>query len=119
MQPLFQQKRVLIKLATFCDSKTKAIYLNLVIVYESKLKIKVTSLGHFSKSCLLQQLFTKKGFAYNEIIQLLHNYKCYGVDQSRFRKPSQSSAKNVKNNYPKKTRSFSPDVQFITTVESV
>ena len=28
---------------TFFDSKTKAVYLNLVIVYESKLKIKVTS----------------------------------------------------------------------------
>ena len=39
----------------------------------------------------------------NEIVQLLHNYKCYGSDQSRFRKPSESSAKNIKNNYPKTT----------------
>ena len=42
----------------------------------------------------------------NEIVQLLHNYKCYGVDQSRFRRPLQSSDKNVKNNYPKKTVSI-------------
>ena len=34
----------------------------------------------------------------NEIVQLLHNYKCYDVDQSRFRKPLQSSATNVKYN---------------------
>ena len=106
----------MIKLTTFFDSKTKAISLNLAIVYESKLKIKVTSLGHFSKSRLLQQLLTNKDFAYNEIVQLLHNYKCYRVDQSRFRKPSQSSAQNVKNNYPKKTRSLSPDVQFVTSL---
>ena len=38
----FSIKRVLIKLTTFFDPKTKAIYLNLVIVYGSKLKIKVT-----------------------------------------------------------------------------
>ena len=42
----------------------------------------------------------------NEIVQLLHNYKCYGVDQSRFRRPLQSSDKNVKNNYPKETGSI-------------
>ena len=29
----------------------------------------------------------------NEIVQLLHSYTCYGVEQSRFRKSSQSSAK--------------------------
>ena len=40
----------------------------------------------------------------NEIVQLLHNHKCYGVDQSRFRKPLKSSQKNVKNNYLKTTR---------------
>ena len=32
----------------------------------------------------------------NEIVQLLHNHKCSGVDQSRFRKPLQSSHKNIK-----------------------
>ena len=26
----------------------------------------------------------------NEIVQLLHNYKCYGVDKTRFRKPLKS-----------------------------
>ena len=30
-----------------------------------------------------------------EIVQLLHNYKSYGIDQSPFRKPLQSTAKNV------------------------
>ena len=41
--PLFQQKRVLIKLTAFFNSKTKTIYLSPLIVYESKLKIKATS----------------------------------------------------------------------------
>ena len=36
-------KRILIKLTTFFNSKTKAIYLNPLIVYERRLKIKVTS----------------------------------------------------------------------------
>ena len=51
----------------------------------------------------------------NEIVQLLHSYTCYGVQQSRFRTSSQSSAKNVKNNYPEKTRSFLPAVQILTS----
>ena len=42
----------------------------------------------------------------NEIVQLLHNYKCYGVDQGCFRKLFQSSIKNVKNNYFKKPVHF-------------
>ena len=41
-EPLFQKKSVLIK-PTFFDSKIKAIHLNLVIVNQSKLIIKVTS----------------------------------------------------------------------------
>ena len=48
----------------------------------------------------------------NEIVQLLHNYKCYGV--VRFRKLLQSFVKAIKNNYPKTTRSFLPVVQFVT-----
>ena len=52
----------------------------------------------------------------NEIVQLLHNYKCYGVVLSCFKKPLQSSAKKVKSNYPKTTRSFLPVVQFVTTL---
>ena len=51
-----------------------------------------------------------------KIVQLLHNYKCYGVDQSRFRKLLQSSAKNLKNNFPKTTRSFLPAVQFVSSL---
>ena len=51
-----------------------------------------------------------------KIVQLLHNYKCYGVDQSRFRKLLQSSAKNLKNNFPKMTRSFLPAVQFVSSL---
>ena len=52
----------------------------------------------------------------NEIVQLLYNYKCYGTDQSYFRKPSQSSVKNVKNNYSKTTLSFLPAVQILTSL---
>ena len=40
----------------------------------------------------------------NKIAQLLHNCKCYGVDQNHFRKHLQSSAKNVKYNYAKTTQ---------------
>ena len=51
------------KLTTFFNSKTKAIYLNLVIAYESILKINLTlPRGHFSKLYLRQQLFTNKDF---------------------------------------------------------
>ena len=52
----------------------------------------------------------------NEIVQLLHNCKCYGVDQSYFRKPLQGSVKKVKNNYLKNTRSFLPVVKFVTSL---
>ena len=38
----FSIKSVLIKLTTFLDSVTKAIYLNLVVIYESKNKGNVT-----------------------------------------------------------------------------
>ena len=51
----------------------------------------------------------------NKIARLLHNYKCYGVEQRRFRKLSQSSVKNVKNNYREKIRSFLPVVQILTS----
>ena len=40
-------KCILIKLTTFFNSKTKANYLNIWIVYESKLKIGVTSTWTF------------------------------------------------------------------------
>ena len=95
------------------------IYLNPLIFYESKLKIKTTSLwtfGHLNYvkvSSYLQSLLNE-----NEIVQLLHNYKCYGVDQSRFRKPLQSSIKNVKNNYLKTTRSFLPVVKFVASLNA-
>ena len=52
----------------------------------------------------------------NEIVQLLHNCKCYGIVLSRFKKPSQSSSKKVKSNYPKTTRSFLLVVQFVTSL---
>ena len=50
----------------------------------------------------------------NEIVQVFHNYKCYGVEQRNFRHPLKSSARNVKNNYRKTNRSFLPAVQDIT-----
>ena len=40
-----------------------AIYLNPLILYESKLKVTVIFLGLISKLCLLQQLFTNKDFS--------------------------------------------------------
>ena len=52
----------------------------------------------------------------NEIVQLLHIYKCYGIDQSRFRKRLQSSVKNVKNNYLKTNLSFLQIVKFVTSL---
>ena len=67
----------------FFDSKTEAIYLNLVLVYESKLKIvKIIFLNYAYVSSQLQT----KTFAWNEMVQSLHNHKCYGADQSRFKK---------------------------------
>ena len=41
--------------------------------------------------------------------KILHSYKCYGVDQTDFRKPLQSSTKNMKKKYPKRTHSFVTD----------
>ena len=52
----------------------------------------------------------------SEIVQLLHNSKCYGVNQNRFRKPLRSSAKNVKNKYPETSRSVLLAVQFATSL---
>ena len=52
----------------------------------------------------------------NEIVELLHNCKCYGVALSLFRKPLQSSAKKVKKTHPKTIRSFLPVVQFVTSL---
>ena len=49
-------------------------------------------------------IYKQKLLNENEIMQLLHNYKRYGIDQSHFRTPLQSSAKNTKNNYPKMAR---------------
>ena len=62
-----KEKRVLITLTTFFNSKTKMIYLNPLIAYESKLKIKVMPRfsklhGRFSKLRFRQQLFTNKDF---------------------------------------------------------
>ena len=59
----------------------------------------------------------KQGLSHeNKIVQLLHNIKCYGAEQRNSRKPLKSSAKNVKSNYRKTTRSFLPAVQFATSL---
>ena len=50
----------------------------------------------------------------HEIVQLLHNYKFYDVEQSHFGKPFCQERKNVKNNYRKTVRSLLPAVQFVT-----
>ena len=66
---------------------------------------------------LMSAVLYKQGLLHeNEIVQLFHSYKCYGIDQSRFRKPLQSSTNDVKNNYPKTTRSFLPTAQFVTSL---
>ena len=61
-------------------------------------------------------IYKQKPLHENEIVQLLHDDKCYGVEQSNFGKPSKSSAKNVNNNHRKTTRSFLPTVQFVTSL---
>ena len=105
----------MIKLTTFFNSKTNAIYLNPLIAYESKLKIKVTSPWIFFYIMLKLSVIKKQKCLHeNEIVQVFHNYKCYGVEQRHFRHPLKSSAKNVKNNYRKTNRSFLPAVQYIT-----
>ena len=74
-----------------------------------------TSLWTFLKIMFTSAVIHKQSLLHeNEIPQLLHNYKCYGVDQSRFRKPLQSSVKNVKKNYLKTTRSFFLVAKFVT-----
>ena len=47
-----------------------------------------------------------------EIVQLIHNYKCYGVEQSHFRKPLKRSTINLKKSYRKTTRLFLIMVSF-------
>ena len=52
----------------------------------------------------LAVIYKQKLLHENEIAKYIHNCKCYGVSQIHFIKPLQSSAKTVKNNYPKTTR---------------
>ena len=47
---------------------------------------------------------------------IIPNYKCHGIDQSCLKMPSQSSAKNIKKNCPRKTRSFLLMVQFVASL---
>ena len=61
-------------------------------------------------------IYKQKRLHENKIVQLLHNYKYYGVEQSHFRKPLKSSAKNVPNNYSKMNRSFLPSIQYVTSL---
>ena len=48
------------KLATFFDSKSNMIYLNSLIVYESKLKIKVTSHSLPTSAFFLKQIVSNE-----------------------------------------------------------
>ena len=87
------------------------------MVYETKLKIKIATLWTFFPNYAYVSSFLQtKNLHENEIVQLLYNYKCYKIDQNHFRKPLQSSAKNVKNNYPKKTCSFLRAIQLVTSL---
>ena len=74
-----------------------ALYLNPLIVYESKLKIRVKSPWAFFKILFMSAVIYKQRLLHeNKIMQLLHNYKCYGVEQSRFRNPLQCFVKNMR-----------------------
>ena len=55
----------------------------------------------------------------NEIVQLLHNYKCNGVNQSRLRNPLQSSVKNVRTITLKRTVYFYPLFKVVTSLTSL
>ena len=50
----------------------------------------------FSQIMLTSAVIYKQRFLHED--EIVH-CKSYGIDQSRFRKPLQSSAKNVENNY--------------------
>ena len=82
------------KLKKFFSSNTKTIYLKLLIVYESKLKIKVTSPWTFLQILITLIVICKQRLLdENENVQYLHNYKCYGIDQNCFRKTLESPEK--------------------------
>ena len=116
MQPLFQQKRDLIK-PTFFNPKTQAIDFNLLIVYVSELKIMVTSPWTFFLNYAYAVIYKQRLSHGNELEQLLHNYKCYGFNQNHFRKFLRSSTPNVKNNYRKMIRSLFLAVQYVTSLK--
>ena len=61
-------------------------------------------------------IFKQRLLHENDILQLLPNYKCYGIEQSSFTKHFNISAKNVNNNYRKTTGSFLPAAQVITSL---
>ena len=103
-------KCILIKLTTFFNSKTKAIYLNLWIVYESKLKIGVTSTWTFSKLCLCQQLFTNKDFCMK--IKVCY----YLITTSAMRSPKPFQEAHAEFKHPKTSHLFLPGVQYVTSL---
>ena len=84
---------------------------------KEKMKIKVMSPWEFFKIMITSAIICKQRLLHEkQIEQLLHNYKCYDVNQSRFWRLLKSSAKNVKNNYPKRIPSFLPAFQFVTSL---
>ena len=107
-----------------CLEKTSKVFLvkkpSWFMVYETQLKIKIATLWTFFPNYAYVSSFLQtKNLHENEIVQLLYNYKCYKIDQNHFRKPLQSSAKNVKNNYPKTFLSFLTTVQFVTSLNDI
>ena len=79
---------------------TKAMYLKSLIVYKSKLKIKVTLPRTFFSILLMSSYLQTKTFEWKR--------DCT-ISSSHFRKPWQSSAKNIRIKCPKSTRSFLTD----------
>ena len=64
------------KLTTFFGSKSKMIYFNSLIVYESKSKIKVTSHSLPTSAFFFKQIVLNE----KEIAQYFYNYRWYGID---------------------------------------
>ena len=103
------------KLTTFLVSRTKQIHAKTISVFESTFKIKVISVLTLSEILLVSAVICKQRILHeNEIVQDLQNYNYEDVNQGHFRKPSETSADAMKNNYPKTI--FSWAVQFLPTL---
>ena len=97
----------------FLNSKSKAIYLNPLIVYESKFEIKITSPWTFSKIIVMSAVFYKQDFC------LKRRWCDYFRTKSSMTLSKVlsdiASAKNIMNNYRKTIRSFLVTFEFVAS----